>query len=157
MASPAPATAVSNSKPSKRYVPDPSLRSRNPISADLQSNSASKTLVRGDRSCPERDWEACDSGAATACRALLCLSCAYHKEYKLDRQTAIQIRRPACELWTMIEEMIFTLSSGKKPRLLWAVQGNRELYIEAKKLWCKINGSGFTYQESKLPFTGGDG
>ncbi|KAG4439015.1 hypothetical protein IFR05_005531 [Cadophora sp. M221] len=54
------------------------------------------------------------------------------------------------ELRVMIEEYVFTASSGKKPRMLWAMKGNRELYPEAKEVWCKVNEFGLTYHESAL-------
>ncbi|PVH85954.1 hypothetical protein DL98DRAFT_603648 [Cadophora sp. DSE1049] len=54
------------------------------------------------------------------------------------------------ELRIMIEQLVFTESSGKKPKMLWAMKGNKDLYAEAKEVWCKVNEFGFTYHESAL-------
>lgn len=37
-----------------------------------------------------------------------------------------------------------------KPKMLWAMEGNKELYPEAKEVWCNVNEFGFTYHESAL-------
>ncbi|KAL5316579.1 hypothetical protein ACEPPN_015628 [Leptodophora sp. 'Broadleaf-Isolate-01'] len=54
------------------------------------------------------------------------------------------------ELRIMIEEFVFTERSGMKPKMLWAMEGNKELYPEAKEVWCNVNEFGFTYHESAL-------
>jgi len=50
----------------------------------------------------------------------------------------------------MIERLVFAESSGKKPKMLWATKGNKDLYAEAKEVWCKVNEFGFTYHGSAL-------
>lgn len=50
----------------------------------------------------------------------------------------------------MILRIVFTLSSGRKPKMLWAMKGNKELYGEAKEVWCRVNEFGFTFKESSL-------
>lgn len=37
-----------------------------------------------------------------------------------------------------------------RPKMLWVMKGNKELYEEAKEVWCKVNEFGFTYHESWL-------
>ncbi|KAL2061850.1 hypothetical protein VTL71DRAFT_7228 [Oculimacula yallundae] len=72
----------------------------------------------------------------------------YKSKYNSSNTFAFS-KLPA-ELRIMIEELIFTASSGNKPRFLWAMEGNRALYAEAKEVWLKTNEFGFTYQESGL-------
>ncbi|KAI9054767.1 hypothetical protein LZ554_001916 [Drepanopeziza brunnea f. sp. 'monogermtubi'] len=50
----------------------------------------------------------------------------------------------------MIARHVFRFSSGQRPKLLWALQGMRKLYVEAREVWCQTNDFRFTYAESNL-------
>ncbi len=54
------------------------------------------------------------------------------------------------ELRDLVSEMVFEECSGKKPKLLFAMKGNKKLYAAAKKVWLRTNNFTFTFQESAL-------
>ncbi|KAH9208832.1 hypothetical protein DL95DRAFT_527214 [Leptodontidium sp. 2 PMI_412] len=67
-----------------------------------------------------------------------------------NASNTFKLAKLPAELRIMIEEFVFTERSGMKPKMLWAMEGNKELYPEAKEVWCRVNEFGFTYHESAL-------
>lgn len=69
---------------------------------------------------------------------------------KYNASNTFKFTQLPAELRIIIEQLVFTESSGKKPKMLWAMKGNKTLYAEAKGVWCKVNEFGFTYHGSDL-------